>query len=333
MNFPSWLEPETRRLATLLERDQLPHALLIYGPIGVGRRSLASWLVGRLLGDTAEIPDFTRSHRERNEEEAPSTHPDFRLIEPLEDKKTLKEKKTISIDQIRELIGFLSLTSHQGGAKVVVVSPAQAMTRDAANCLLKTLEEPTDNSYLILIAESLSRLPTTVISRCHRVRVSLPDLQVASRWLNKIDPAVNWLGVLELGAGAPLEALALQRSGFVQLAEKLEQDLCALRQGCETAANIAKRWAKLDQEPCLRWLFYKLSAEIQAQCERHDGESMQKPLPHRLQKSPETLNMEPSFALLMRIGEMRHSQGSGLNMELHLNDVLTRWYPDAVVPR
>jgi DNA polymerase III subunit delta' len=327
MKFPPWLEAESNRLATLLERKQLPHALLMHGPIGVGRRSLATWLALRLLGEGAAIPDFIQNHIEQSDEEAASTHPDFRLIEPEEG------KKTIAIDQIRELIEALSLTSHQGGAKVVVISPAQAMTKEAANCLLKTLEEPTDNSYLILVVESLSRLPSTVISRCHRIRVALPDHQIAASWLNSIDPAVNWPVVLKLSAGAPLAALALQQTGFVALAEKLEQDLAALSQGNESAARVAKRWVKYDQEPCLRWLFYKLSAEIRAQYERCADESIEKPVPHRLQKSDETLNMESSFAALVRIGEMRHSQGSGLNMELHLTDVLTRWYPDSVASR
>jgi DNA polymerase-3 subunit delta' len=327
MQFPPWLEAESNRLATLLERKQLPHALLIHGPIGVGRRSLATWLVLRLLGKDAAIPDFIQDFTAQSDEEAASTHPDFRLIEPEED------KKTISINQIRQLIEFLSLTSHQGGAKVVVISPAQAMTRDAANCLLKTLEEPTDNTYLILVVEALSRLPATVISRCHQIRVALPDHQVAGDWLNSIDPAVDWPEVLKLSAGAPLAALALHQTGFVTLAETLEQDLAALRQGHESAARVAKRWVKFDQEPCLRWLFYKLSAEIRAQFERCADESIEKPVQPRLQKRFETLNMEPDFAALVRIGEMRHSQGSGLNMELHLTEVLTRWFPNSVESR
>jgi len=327
MNLPPWLEAESNRLATLLERNQLPHALLIHGPIGVGRRSLATWLAQRLLGEDAEIPDFIGLHPEQSDDELASRHPDFSLIAPEED------KKTISVNQIRELIGFLSLTSHQGGAKVVVVSPAQAMTREAANCLLKTLEEPTDNSYLILIVEAPSRLPATVISRCHRIRVALPDQPIAASWLHSIDPTVDWPEVLKLSAGAPLAALALHHSGFVKIVEKLETDLAALRQGTESAARIAKRWVKFDQEPCLRWLAYKLSAEIRAQYERCADESIQKPVQHRLQKGFETLNMEPDFAALVRIGEMRYSQGSGLNMELHLTEVLTRWYPDSVESR
>ncbi len=320
MNLPGWLEAESGRLASMLDRDQLPHALLIHGTFGVGRRLLAFWLMDRLLDRVAGIPDAIQLGTARIDDEALPAHPDFRLLQPLED------KKTISVEQVREVIGFLSLTSHQSGAKVVIISPAQVMTQSAANCLLKTLEEPAASSYLILVAEALSRLPSTIISRCHRIRLPLPDRQAAGNWLNGIDADIDWQVVLELSAGAPLAALEWQRIDFPQLAEKLERDLSALQQRKETPAMVAKRWAKYDQEPCLRWLFNRLGAEIHAQFDRRDAESIAKPKNRHLQKIGETLNMEPTFAVLRQIGELRRLQGAGLNTELHLTNVLARWY-------
>ena len=108
------------------------------------------WLVERLLGPNARLPDPNPLGSGRIDDELLPSHPDFRFLQPAED------KQTISIDQVRELIEFLTLTSHQHGAKVAVIAPAQAMTAPAADCLLKTLEEPTAGSYLVLIAESLS---------------------------------------------------------------------------------------------------------------------------------------------------------------------------------
>ena len=315
MKLPDWLTADSRRMEALLERDQLPHALLVHGPAGVGRRALVFWLVERLLGQSIEFMDPAQM--------GSGTHPDFRFLQPLED------KKTISIDQVRELIGFLTLTSHQSGAKVAVISPAQAMTHPAANSLLKTLEEPTAHSYLILIAESLSSLPATIISRCHQVRVPLPARQDAIEWLHGIDEHVDWSSVLELSAGAPLTAVALHQMEFPQLVEKLEHDLQALRHRKETPASVAKRWSKLEPEPCLRWLFGQLSVEIREQIDRRTNEDTNNSRIHRLQKGNETLNMEPSFAVLRQIGELRRLQGTGLNTELHLTDVLARWYGEA----
>ena len=320
MNLPSWLLEESDRLATLLERGQLPHALLIHGPIGVGRRLLAFWLMLRLLDLTTGSPDPAQLDSDRIAEELLPVHPDFKLLQPLED------KQTISVDQVRELLRFLTLTSHQSGAKVVIVAPAQAMTIPAANCLLKTLEEPTSNSYLILVADTLSRLPATIVSRCQRIRVALPDRLAAGNWLQDLNPDVDWQAALELSSGAPLAALQYQQNEFPQLVAKMASDLSALQRRTKTPANVARRWAKYDQEPCLRWLFNQLSAEIRTHISRHKQELITKTEVSRLQKSGETLNIESSFAVLRQIGELRRSQGSGLNLELHLTDVLTRWY-------
>ena len=327
MIFPPWLEADSARLAAMLERDQLPHALLILGPFGVGRRLLAFRLAEMLLGGGIGIPDPAQLDGGRVDDAWLQAHPDLRLLQPEEDKnKPGKFRKNITIEQVRALIEFLSMTSHQGGAKAVIIAPAQAMNRHTANCLLKTLEEPAAGNYLILVAESVSGLPATIVSRCHRVRVPQPDPQVAVDWLSAMDPMVDWSGALKLSAGAPLAALEWQRSDFPQIAAKLERDISALRQRTETPAMVAKRWVKYDPEPCLRWLFNRLGAEIRSQAGYEVPDSIKKPDIHRLQKSGETLNIEPSFAVLRQIGELRRAQGAGLNMELHLTDVLTLWY-------
>ncbi len=323
MKLPDWIIADSQRLERMIERDQLPHALLVHGPVGVGRRALAFWLAARLLGPAARVIDSIPLGSGRIDDEQLPGHPDFRLLQPLED------KKSISIEQVRELIGFLDLTSHQSGAKVALISPAQLMNHHTANCLLKTLEEPTARSYLILVAESLSRLPATIVSRCHQIRVPLPGRQEAVQWLQDIDQHIDWTPALDLSGGAPLTAARLQRLEFPQLAKKLEQDLRALRQRKETPVSIARSWGKNDEwELCLLWLFNRLSGEIRTKIEQRVAEDAENSRNRRLQKRTETLNMEPSFAVLRQIGEMRRLQGTGLNQELLLTDVLTRWTTD-----
>lgn len=311
----------------MFDRNQLPHALLIHGPVGIGRRLLSFWLADRILGGIRGIDDPALLGTERIDDELLPMHPDFRLLQPGEKKDKPGEfRKTIGIDQVRELIGFLTLTSHQSGAKVVVVTPAQAMTVDAANSLLKTLEEPAADTYLVLVAASMSRLPATIVSRCHRIRLSRPDSGAAHDWLAGLDPTIDWHRALELSEGAPIAAVELERIGFPKLSEELQRDLSALERCADTPAVVAKRWAKHDPECCLRWLSARVSREIRSQFERDHAEPKQKTGNRRLQKMDETLNIEPSFAVLRQIGELRRLHGAGLTAELHLSDVLARWY-------
>lgn len=320
MTLPPWIEVDQRKLADRFDRDQLPHALLIHGPAGAGRRLLAASIAGHMLGFDNGSLDVTAFSGMRIGDEALPAHPDFRLVQPAED------KRTIIIEQVRDLIGFLTLTSFGHGARAAVVYPAQAMTPSAANGLLKTLEEPAADSYLILVSEALARLPATVVSRCHRIRITLPERGQALRWLAGVERGADWSAALDLAGGAPLAALELHRSGFTELAAELERDLTALRRRTATPASVAKRWGNHDQDRCLRWLFAAEAADIRARCSPAGAGGTKKPGNARLQYGDEMLNMEQSFAVLRQIGEMRRLQGTGLNSELHLNDILSRWY-------
>lgn len=151
-----WLHAPAARLAAAVTRGRTPSALLIHGPRGVGREILALWFAALVLG--------RRPGREPPTAGTVHGHPDFRAVRIEE------EKSVISVTQIRDLIAFFGLTSHQGGTKVALILPAEAMTVAAANSLLKTLEEPPGDSVLLLVADTPSRLPATIVSRCQQLR-------------------------------------------------------------------------------------------------------------------------------------------------------------------
>ena len=130
------------------------------------------------------------------------------LLEIDEETEELKAVETIGIKRIRALTEFVALTSHRQRAKVAVIAPAERMQGPAANALLKTLEEPPAGTFIILVADLVGRLPATIVSRCRRVKLPLPDPDAASAWLAEQGVAEPQLALAQ-AAGAPLAALEL----------------------------------------------------------------------------------------------------------------------------
>jgi DNA polymerase-3 subunit delta' len=135
------------RLRTMLARSAVPHAIVFHGPRRSGKAALATALAAALLGGD------------------PARHPDFRLVERPRDEKTGKLKKLIPIDAVRELTERLRMSAFLGGAKVAVIDGADALGDEAANALLKALEEPAPGAHVVLCAEDAAHLPATILSR------------------------------------------------------------------------------------------------------------------------------------------------------------------------
>jgi len=158
---PPWLAAPLERLDDIYER--LPHGLLIQGPGGWGEETVAAALVTRLLRlDPAQSPREV-------------AHPDLRWVEP--------ESGIIKVDQMRATIEFLHQTPRFAGRKAAVIDAADCMNQNAANALLKSLEEPPDNSFAVLVTGAPERLLPTVCSRCQRLEVHPASGDVVMAWL------------------------------------------------------------------------------------------------------------------------------------------------------
>jgi DNA polymerase-3 subunit delta' len=242
-------------------------------------------------------------------------HPDLMLVQPPADKRVLP------IEQVREMIAFLQLTAHQGGAKVALLSPAEAMSRAAANSLLKTLEEPPAGCHLLLVAERPGSLPPTVVSRCQHVRIALPRPEELASWSGQTAGEEAWQAALDLAGGSPLLARSQLKNGFVDEAHRLEADLQCLQAGRSSPLSVARRWAKLETGSCLDWLYRRTASDIRALLESGPESRAE-----HLQKPPEGLNMERLFTYLREIAELRRLLGSGVNEELNLARLLGQWH-------
>lgn len=191
-------------------RSALPHALLIHGPRGIGKSSLAEAFSAALLCERPSEAGNACGHCEACGWLAQGNHPDFRRLSPGEDDPETGEKasRDIRIAQVRALSGFLSVGAHRGGRKLVIVDPADALNTPAANALLKTLEEPPGDTVFLLVTGRADGLPATIRSRCVAVSAPMPDAAAASAWLCA-EPCVAAADagiLLAASGGAPLRA-------------------------------------------------------------------------------------------------------------------------------
>ena len=209
----TWLPWHEARFQSLLaERAQLPHALLMHGREGIGKLRFVLALAQALLCE-ASAEGCGRCDACRWF--AAGTHPDFRLIQPApadagEDEPAAgKARARIVIEQIRDLAGFINVSSHRGAAKVVVIHPAEALNVNAANALLKNLEEPPAGTYFLLVAHRIHFLLPTLRSRCRHIALPAPDPEAAVAWLGAQGTQDPALALAHTG-NAPLLAQALE---------------------------------------------------------------------------------------------------------------------------
>ena len=310
VHYP-WHAEVWDRLAGLLKADRLPHALLLSGVGGVGKFRFGQALAQSIL---CESPRQTLAcgqcrHCQLN---LAGSHPDFKVLVPEEGARQIK------IDQVREAAHFLSQTSQQGGYKVALIAPAEAMNLNATNALLKTLEEPTERTVLILVTESLGSLLATVRSRCQVFPMQAPGLDQAKRWLQSvIGERSDSDELLKFAAGRPLKALQIHESGELDTLKTMESDLQALLLGRTNAIRLAEQWGQRDIESILAWLSGQLSGLIKAKMSEGASSPDWQPV-------LAGLSLPKAYGLYDRVLEslVQFKRGHNPNKQLLLEDLL-----------
>lgn len=337
--------------------EALHHGLLITGPAGIGKSAFADAMAARLLCENPSGPNgavacgaCAACHWLEG-----GNHPDFRKVtldngddesaeaDDASEKKPSKAKSAkktapatqIKIEQIRALEDFVFIGSHRQGRRVVIIEPADALNANAANALLKVLEEPPPHVHFLLVTSRWRNLLPTLRSRCRRVELPMPDPAVASAWLAQQSLA-RPEQALRLAGGAPLKALEMDERGSREGIEKIIASLASMGDPIAVAAqwdSLLKSQEALSREDVVdtlqKWVADLLrlgqgiaprfvvggepATALAALAQRCD--------PRRLQRFHRDL---------MRI---RASARHPLNAQLFLEDVAARYAQAVTVPR
>jgi DNA polymerase-3 subunit delta' len=320
-----WLESCRDSIASTLNQGRLPHALLITGQPGLGKAVFAKSLANMLL---CQSP--LKNHEPCGTcpgciQLKAGSHPDYFRVEFLVDDKTGKVSKEIKVDQIRELTEKLTLSSHQGGYKVAVLNPADAMNINASNSLLKTLEEPSDNTVLVLVCTQPARLPATVRSRCQQLQIEAPDKDEALRWLDSQGHGDTAATYLDLALGAPLEALEQAQKSSIEARQERFASLVGILEGRTSPLAVAQVWAKDEDMQGIRWMRDWLMDLLRIRMTGDNSGVRSADLAESLSSLARRLDSKVLFGELERINRTLRMTASSLNRQLLTEEILLAW--------
>ncbi|HIP76037.1 MAG TPA: DNA polymerase III subunit delta' [Psychromonas hadalis] len=195
-----WLDSPFNLLIQSHQQGRLAHALLLTGSDGVGKYKLAKKLANYLLCSNETDQLEACGHCHACQLFAVGNHLDFHLLKH-------GTTKSIGVDQVRSLISVLNERPNLGTNKVVIIKNTQELTIAAANALLKTLEEPQGNSYLILVANNSHQLMPTLISRVQHTHIHTPDDKTLLQWIGEQGFCLSDQGIIKLFQNSPLSLL------------------------------------------------------------------------------------------------------------------------------
>jgi len=246
LEYP-WHKSAWEKFTVARKTNHLPHALILTGQQGVGKKILATKMIKSLLCLNS-VNCIPCNQCKACKTYKAGAHPDY-LEVTLEE-----EKQQISIAQIRNLSDFLTRSRSFDGYRVILLHPVERMNNNAANSLLKSLEEPTKNTIIILLANSISQVLPTIKSRCQQLFLPIPGYTDTIEWLNQNNPNqdIQSKDLLELAYNSPILALNIKLELYEQR-NSFAQDLLSVINDSQPITKIAKKWEKHDLKDLLHW--------------------------------------------------------------------------------
>ncbi|MGH8351920.1 MAG: DNA polymerase III subunit delta' [Pseudomonas sp.] len=307
----------------LAGRLQHAHAYLLHGPVGIGKRALAERLMARLLCQKLAGLDACGQCKACHLLAA-GTHPDNFVLEPEE------ADKAIKVDQVRELVSFVVQTAQLGGRKVVLLEPAEAMNLNAANALLKSLEEPSGDTVLLLVSHQPSRLLPTVKSRCVQQACPLPSAVSSLAWLRQALPDSSeeeHRELLSLAGGSPLAAVRLQGQGVREQRAQVVEGVKKLLKQQQAPSQLAEGWSAVPLPLLFDWFCDWAQLMLRYQLTRDEAglglADMRKVVQYLADKTPQPKVLALQDWLLAQ--RQKVLAKANLNRVLLLEALLVQW--------
>lgn len=247
----SWQTKQWQHVIDQLRANRLPHAILISGPAGLGKGHFAKLVAQAALCEQLTAAGYPCARCTSCHHYQADSHANYLYIGPE------KEAQAIKIQQIRDLIHFLSQTNAHGGRRIIVIEPAEQMTIAAANALLKTLEEPGADSCLLLVSHFPSLLAATIRSRCQQMSFAPVTTEQAIQFFKAQQdvPADTDISLLaKLAFGTPLNLLRALSENQLQQRVLFWQQWHKVLQLAQDPIVAASQLLKMDLLDLIMWL-------------------------------------------------------------------------------
>lgn len=299
-----WLNTYEEIWRQLLNSERTPHAVLITGSRGIGKRSFASWMAGQHLGiesvkDKPYHPYVIPQHA------------DLRWIQPEDG------KRDIGVDQIRSLIEDLLLSSYEGIGKVAVIEPFNMMNINSSNSLLKILEEPKGNTLILLIADKMHKIPATILSRCHIVKINSPrksqSLSFLDQYMPTDDASIENSYLIE----SPL--LIDSQLDFINKIDEFDKTLTGILLNGDFPLDFASKLNKEEIDLVFDWMLFFIYKMIK---NNYLSTNNTDPTSSNL---PSILDSQNLFLFFDKINLIRSKPRGSFNFQLSLEELLIDW--------
>lgn len=324
MTLYPWQQPQWQNLQQSRRQGRLPHAILLTGPQGLGKEAFALYFAQSLLCEKNSANGEPCGQCRSCLLYLAGNHPDVTVVTPLEG------KKNIGVDQVREIGHYLALKAQYSGHRVVVLTPAETMNVNSANSLLKTLEEPSAGTVLVLVTHRPAQLPATIRSRCQEIRFGTVAPEVGAAWLTARGNGADSELLLALADGSPLKAARFADDNMIQARLEWFQALEALaKQGVdpiEIAAKAAKS-SEVKSNPgnSVYWLYAWSVDMVRLKTCQQPPHLANRDIQPRLLNLAERVSLKTLMVWLERVqGALREVEGN-FNATLVLEGLLIQW--------